>query len=114
MTALARDSQEGSLGNCQSRNSAFQKQKRGVHHLNVGGDREEGKDEVIKSSVGQRTDEFSLNLHFGVQSGTVPGTSRSMNVEKQEPMKDSSHNDPRAEVDAAVYRSAQSMVSDPE
>ena len=39
---------------------------------------------------------------------------QNMNVENQEPSEDRSQNDPRSEVDASVYRSAQSMDWDRE
>ena len=59
-------------------------------------------------------DEFLLNPQVRVQSGTVPGTSRNMKVENQKLAEDRSQNDPHPEVDASVYRTAQSMDSDPE
>ena len=59
-------------------------------------------------------DDFLLSPQVWVQSGTVPGTSRNMNVENHELTKDRSPNDPCPEVDASIYRSSQFMDSDPE
>ena len=52
-----------------------------------------------------KPDEFLLNLHFRLQSGTVPATSLNMNVENQEPTESRTQNDYRPEVDAPIYRS---------
>ena len=56
-----------------------------------------------------KLDEFVLNPQVTVQSGTVPGTSRNVKTENQEPTEDRSQNDPRPEVDESIYRSSQSM-----
>ena len=119
--AVARDNQEGSLRNSQSRNSRDPR----INEENFTQVSEEIEGRVTKklSQEFSRTespilgglsklDEFILNSQVRVQSGTVRGTSRNMNLENQEPTDDRSQNDP--EVDTSIYRSTQSMDSDPE
>ena len=60
-----------------------------------------------------KLDEFLLSPQIRTHPGTVPGTSRKTNVEKQEPNGDRSQNDPHTEVESSVYSSHISIYSDP-
>ena len=51
-------------------------------------------------------DEFLLNSQVQTFSGTVPGTFRNTDVEKQEPSGDRSPNDPHPEVDFSACRAS--------
>ena len=122
LAAVARDTQERTPRNSQSWNSAIP----GIDEEYVTQVSEEVEGRVIKKVSQEFTtmesrflvaqsklDKFLRNPQFRVQSGTVPGTSRNINVENQERTRDRSQND-CLETDASVYRSAQNMHSDPE
>ena len=61
-----------------------------------------------------KLDEFLLNPQLRTHSGTVPGTFRNTNVEKQEPNEDRSQDGPHPEVGPSVYQSRHSIDSDPD
>ena len=61
-----------------------------------------------------KRDDFLLNQRVRVQSGSVRGTSRNVNVENQEPTQDRSQKDLHPERDAATYRSTHYKNSDPD
>ena len=54
-------------------------------------------------------DEILLNLQLRIQSGTVPGTARNMNLENHELTEDGCLKDTRPEVDVSVYQPTQPM-----
>ena len=56
--------------------------------------------------------EFILKPQIRTNSGTVPGTFRNANVEKQEPNEDRSQDDPHPEVGPSVCQSRHSIDSD--
>ena len=56
-----------------------------------------------------KLDEFLLKPLVRLQSGTIPGTAKSTDVENQEPNGDRSQNDPHPEVGSSVYRSHHSI-----
>ena len=60
-----------------------------------------------------KLDEFLLEAQLRTQSGTVPETSPSTDVENLEPNEGRSQNDPRAEVGSSVYQFHFSVDSDP-
>ena len=62
--------------------------------------------------VPSKLEEFLLIPQVRIQSGIMPGTSLNKNIENQELTEDLSRNDPRPEVDATVYWSAQPMGLD--
>ena len=123
LAAVARNYREGSPKKNQSRNSAVSR----INEEYITQVLEEIENTATKKLSPQfsRTesrllgalsiaDKFRLNTQVRMQSGTVPGTSRNMNVQNQEPTEDYSQNDSRPAVDASVYWSAQFMDSDPE
>ena len=57
--------------------------------------------------------ECRLNPQVRTHSGTVPGTSRSTDVENRKPYGGCSQNDPHPEVGPSVYQSHRSLNSDP-
>ena len=61
-----------------------------------------------------KLDEFLLSPQFREQMRMIPVTTRNVNVENQEPTEDGSQNDPRPEVGTCIYRSRQSLNSDPD
>ena len=61
-----------------------------------------------------KLDDFLQNPEVRVPSGTVPGTSRNMNVENQEPTEDCSEKDASPEIDAPICRFTQPLDSHPE
>ena len=61
-----------------------------------------------------KLDEFLQNPQVRVQSGTVAGTSCSMDVEDQEQAELRSQIDPRPEVNVSVYQPAHPMDSETE
>ena len=54
-----------------------------------------------------------MNPQVRTHSGTVPGTSQSIDVENREPYGGCSQNDPHLEVRPSVYQSHRSLDSDP-
>ena len=122
LEAVARDNQEGSPRNRQSRNSAVlrinEKPVTQVSEEIEGRVRKKLSQEFTRTEIRilgalSKLDEFLLNPQVWLQSGTVPEASQNINVGNQEPTGDHSQNDPRAEVDASVYQTAQPMDSDP-
>ena len=61
-----------------------------------------------------KLNEFLLNSHLWLQSGTIPGTSQNLDKENQEPNQDRSQKDPRTEVSTSVNSSPEYMKSDPD
>ena len=61
-----------------------------------------------------KLDDFPLNPQLQMFSGTVQGTSRSTDGENPEPSGDLSRKDPHPEVESPVYRSRNSIDSDPD
>ena len=59
-----------------------------------------------------KLDEFLLNQQIRTHSGTVPGTFRNTNVEKQGTNEDESQSDPHPEVGPSVCQSRHSIDSD--
>ena len=122
--AVARENQKGFPKNSQSRNSVVPR----INEDYITHVQEEIECRVTKKLSQEfsrmesrflgalsKLDEFLLNPQVRVQSGTVPGTSRSMNIENKEPAEDCSQNDPRSKVDTSVlYQPAQPMNSVPE
>ena len=63
--------------------------------------------------VPSKLDEFLSNPQIRTHSGTVPGTFRNTNVEKQEPNGDRSQDYSHPELGPPVYQSRHSIDSDP-
>ena len=92
-------------------------------HSSVGGDRGQGNEKAVSevledkeplSGCSVQVRRIFAEPQVRVQSGTVPGTSRNMKVENQEPTEYRSLNDPHPEVGASIYWSSRSMDSSPE
>ena len=61
-----------------------------------------------------KLDELLLNPQIRAFSGTVQGTSRNADVEKQEPSGDRSQNDPHPEMELSACRASNLTDSDPD
>ena len=123
MAGVARDNQEGSFRKNQSRNSTgpaenekyisqLLEEIEGMLTKKLSQQISRTKSRIL--GVLSKLDKVLLNPQVPEQSGTVRGASWNMNEENQEPTADCSQNDLRLDVDAFIYRSAQSMDSDPE
>ena len=103
LAGIARDGQKGLCRNSQSKNPTVPRVNE-EYITQVTEDREGRLTRIdLRSSVGLRPcfwvlffipDEFLQNPRLRLHSRTLPGTSRSMNSEKQEPTGDSSQNAP--------------------
>ena len=61
-----------------------------------------------------KLDKFLFNQRTRTFSGTVPGTFRNADVEKQDPSEDRSQNDPHPEVEFSACRASNITESDPD
>ena len=120
LAALARDNQEGSHRNSQSQNPTVSRINE--EYITQVSEEIEGRVTKTLSQDFSRTesrilgalsklDDFLLNPQVRVHYGTVPGTSRNIEVENQELTEDQSQNDPCPEADASVSRPAQLVIS---
>ena len=115
LAAVAGENQEGTPRSSYSWTSAVPEE----YIIQVSGEIEDRVTENLSQEITRtksrilgaffKLDELLVNPHVRVQSGTVLGTARNMNVENQELTEDRSQNDPQPEVGASVYRSLQSM-----
>ena len=111
LVVVAREIQQGSSRNSQSRNSTVPI-KNEWHITQVSVEIEGRVTKKLSQDLSRtesrflgglsKLDKFLLNLQVRVHSGTVLGTSRNMNVENQEPIEDRSQNDPHSDVEASI------------
>ena len=121
LAAVTREIQEENPRNGQSRNTSVPKMNE--EYITQVFEEVEGRVTKKLSQEFSRTesrilgalskiDEFLLNLQIRTHSGTVPGTIRNTNVEKQGTNEDDSQSDPHLE--AGLFRSQTTQNSGPE